>query len=244
MTLLMINISVYLLDVVTDNIESYKKLYATPKVASLYEHIFRKYTNYVFSRRRKFNISPENVYYKYFQYMLEKFNQNKILLKSEKYGCYDDLITIIHIFIFYLYDDCYYDETKRKSIEYIIKHEYPVNLLTKTNESILHTLFDDGYNKVANNDKAEAFISFLLTSTNFKHLNLKTKSTLLKENTFTPLSLAVRNKRRVGIIKLLLDNGSTIGSPDLAKWLNSKYPSLNVCQKYVTLQSLSAAIIN
>ena len=55
-----------------------------------------------------------NVYYKYFQYMLEKFNQNKILLKSEKYGCYDDLITIIHIFIFYLYDDCYYDETKKK----------------------------------------------------------------------------------------------------------------------------------
>ena len=176
--------------------------------------------------------------------MLEKFNQNKILLKSEKYDCYNDLITIIHIFIFYLYDDCYYDETKRKSVEYIIKHEYPVNLLTKTNESILHTLFDDGYNKVANNDRAEAFISFLLTSTNFKHLNLKTKSTLLKENTFTPLSLAVRNKRRVGIIKLLLDNGSTIGSPDLVKWLNSKYPSLNVYQKYVTLQSLSAAIIN
>ena len=130
--------------------------------------------------------------------MLEKFNQNKILLKSEKYGCYDALITIIHIFIFYLYDECYYDKTKRKSVEYIIKHEYPINLLTKTNESILHALFD---NKAANNERAKAFISFLLTSTNFKHLNLKTKSTLLKENTFTPLSLAVRNKRRVGIIK-------------------------------------------
>ena len=216
----------------------------TPKLPVFMNIYLKKYTNYVFSRHRKFNISPENVYYKYFQYMLEKFNQNKILLKSEKYGCYNDLITITHIFIFYLYGECYYDETKMKSVEYIIKHEYPINLLTKTNEFILHTLFKENYNKVANNERAKAFRSFLLTSTNFKHLNLKTKSTLLKENTFTPLSLAIRNKRRVGIIKLLLDNGSTIGSPAFANLLNSKYPSLNIFQKYVTLQSLSAAIIN
>ena len=127
--------------------------------------------------------------------MLEKYNQNKMLLKREKYRCYDALITTIHIFILYLYSECYYDETKRKSVEYIIKHKYPINLLTKTNESILHTLFEENYNKVANNEIAKTFISFMLTSTNFKHLNLKNKLTLLKENTFTPLSLAVRKQK-------------------------------------------------
>ena len=221
-----INILVYLLDVVTDNIESYKKLYAKPKVASIYEYIFTKYLNYVFNRQRRFIISPKNVYYKHFKYMLEKFDQNKMLLKREKYGCYDDLIRTIHIFIFYLYDECYYDETKRKSVKYIIKYKYPINLLMKMNESILHTLFDEQYDKVANNERAKAFISFTLTSTNFKHLNLKTKSTLLEKNTFekntfTPLSLAVQNDRRVDIIKLLLDNDSTIGSLAFANLLNS-----------------------
>ena len=172
--------------------------------------------------------------------MMKNFNQIQPLLKREKYSDYDDLVTTIHIFIYCLYLRCY--KTKRKCIEHFIKNEYPINLLTKMNESILHTIFKCRYIKKVVN----SFISFVLTSTKFRHLNLRGKYSSLYATYETPLSLAVKTEKGIDIIKTLLDNGSIIGnrgSSAVVTRLNSRYPSLNVFQNYVSLQSLSAVII-
>ena len=116
-----------------------------------------------------------------------------------------------------------------------MKCEYPINLVNETNECILHTIYDN-YNNIADNERTKAFISFVITSTDFKHLNLKRKSII----DITPLYSAILNKRHIDIIKFLLDNGSVIFNP--AK-LDSQYPTLNIFQNYVTLQSLAANVI-
>ena len=229
---------IYVLDLVTDNIESYKVLYGET-VVDIYERVFTKYMKFVFGRRA--SSSVENDYYKYFKPMLNKFTQFKEVLCSEKYSvCYDDLVSVIHIFIFHLYDRYYYDPAEKKTVENIIKYEYPINLLTKkTNECILHSIFKRG-DKTANNERTKDFLSFLITSTNFKHLNLRSNPTLFNPlNDETPLSLAVKDEIHVDIIKILLDNGSVIPTTAVAAKLKSQYPTLK--NYFVTLQSLAAA---
>ena len=223
-----IDLLIYVLDLVTETSSS-----SSISITRIYSDIFQDYENFVFFNDNNNAISLEIIYNKYFKYMLNKFMQYKDLLENDDNNYHDIIVSVIHSFIYYLYDRCYYDETKRKEVENIIKSEYPINLLKKiSNECILHTIFSNTTN---DNDTTKAFISFLLTSTNFKHLNRRP----LSFHNLTPLSLAVYKKIHINIIKLLLDKGSVITNPQIYL----KYPTLNVFQNYETLQSLAAKVV-
>ena len=235
-----LDLLLYVLDLVTDNVEAYKNLYSEP-VGNIYAKIFMNYNNIILKTRDN-HVSLENVF-KYFGYMLNKFMERNDFFKNEKYGKYGCLVKAIHTFIIGLYKKCYYDATKRKSVENFIKHEHPVNLLTKDDECILHLVFyrcsssyDDEEEEV---EITKAFISFILTSTNFKHLNLRS---FIK---VSPLSLALQKNLHIDYIRLLLDNGSVIDNnvKEYLNWVWPKYRDLNIFDNYTTLQSLAAQTI-
>lgn len=222
-----VKILLYLLDVVTDNIESYMELYSDPTIGSIYWHVLKYYITLVVNSED--DISPEIHYYKYFRYMLKRFIKFEHVLKEYKYSGYNNLVENLHYFLFYLYKKCYYDETKRKCIENIMKTEYPINLLTNANECILHTIFERNYIKIVNKNIAKDFLFFLIKCTNFKYLNLKKLPRLEKFYSCneTPIELAINNENHVDIIKLLLNNGCVIPTDKVANLLHLKNLTLN-----------------
>ena len=248
-----INLLIYLLDLVTENrkflfeemidvvTEQRKFVFGEKVMLNVYFCVFRHYIIFVNNLKRK----RKMLYYynKYFKYMLNRFMEFKDVLYIEEYSnnIYDYLVAEIHRFIFRLYERNFHD--KRKKVEKIIKYQYPINLLTKTsNECLLHSIFK--YNFLNQEEELiimKQFLYFLLRLTKFKISNLNLKS---KPEGETPLSLALKTKRPVDIIKILLDNGSVIATIALASQLNLQYPNLKIYQNYfVSLQSLAAGIV-
>ena len=204
---------IYVLDVVTVNLKSFKKLYGN---VNIYAITFEKF--YHFILRNFPNLIFEDIFDVY-RNMMYKFMNDKDFLD-------DRLIYNIHVFIFRLYQNCFYDVIKRNKVKNYIIYEYPINLIDGENNSILHNIF-----KYEKQEMIKNFLLILLNCNNFKHLNLRNNKNQ------TPLQLAVLQNWHKDIIQLLLEYGSVI--LDLNN-LRHKYHSLNVFENYVTLQNLTA----
>ena len=223
---------IYVIDLIFDNLESFKKLYGD--VSNIYERIFIKFFTFVF--RNFEDLLLENILETY-RHIMYKFLKHKYFLENEKeYYC--QLVEVIHIYIYKLYKKCFYDTTKRKIIENYIKDEYPINLLDYHNNCILHNFFQDNYIIFDKEDYVDEivinFLFFIITHNDFKHLNLRNNENL------TPLQLAMFKNKNKDIIQLLLDHGSVVLDLDN---LHPEYDSLNISQRYFTLQNLTAAKI-
>ena len=224
-----IKLIIYVIDVISNNFKSFKKLYGD--ASNIYEIVFRKFLQFVF--RNFQNLLLENILETY-RHMMYKFMKHKYFLENEEeYNC--QLVEVIHIYIYELYEKCFYDATKRKRIEIYIKDEYPINLLDNNNNCILHNFFQDSFIFDKEDYVDEIIINFLffiITHNDFKHLNLRNNENL------TPLQLAMLQRRNKDIIQVLLDYGGVILDLD---YLHPKYNSLNISQRFSTLQNLAAA---
>ena len=247
----------YVLDVVTDNLSSFK-LYGS--ASNVYELIFRIFLRFVL--RNFQTLSLEKILENY-RYMMNIFMNHKHFLENQNKDCYTFLIDYIHTYIYHLYKNCFYDAAKREMVENYIKDEYPINLLTINNDCILHSIIndcvifkdkdddeeeeeddDDEEEEEVDDDEEEEevdetiivkFLSFIIECNHFKHLNLRNNKNQ------TPLQLATLKNRSKDIIQLLLDHGSIVS--DLLNTLHSKYHSLNILQNHVTLQNLAAIVV-
>ena len=217
-------LSIYVLDIITDDVESYKKLYEHPSIIYVFWRVFDGY---------EYMLTIDNID-KYFYYAITKFEQHQDFLKNEEkdypFSRYNDIVYFIHKYIFALYYQYYYQHPSYlKRVENFIRYKHPINLLNNKNNSILHLTL------LYYNDKTKIvkdFISVLLSCKNFKHLNLKNDETKL-----SPLSIALRTKAHVDIIQLLLDHGSVINN----EYDCSILQSLNF---FISLQSLAARAVS